>query len=197
MSINPKMITTALELTGYEIVENLGIVRGLVVRSRSIIGNFFGDIQSIFGGNITIYSELCEHARSDAYNDMVTHARLHGANAVIGFRYDATEIAPGLTEVLAYGTACVVRPLPQKAPSEPALAQSAPKGAAEVDNRVDLNRATEAQLLALPGVNPELAKVALAYRAEHGRFASLEDFTDLLGLDPHQVQKIATLMRVL
>jgi uncharacterized protein YbjQ (UPF0145 family) len=104
------MVTTALALPGYRIVRNLGVVRGITVRSRSIVGNFFGGLQSLFGGNITIYTNLCERARADTYELMCAHARQHGANAVIGMRYDATELMAGLTEVLCYGTAVVVEP---------------------------------------------------------------------------------------
>jgi uncharacterized protein YbjQ (UPF0145 family) len=102
------MVTTALSLPGYKIVRTLGVVRGLTVRSRSIIGNFFGGIQSIFGGNITIYTNLCEQAREETYKLMCQHADKHGANAIIAMRYDATELMAGLTEVLCYGTAVVV-----------------------------------------------------------------------------------------
>jgi len=102
------MVTTAFSLPGYRIVRNLGVVRGLTVRSRSIIGNFFGGIQSIFGGNITIYTNLCEQAREETYRLMCEHADKHGANAIIAMRYDATELMAGLTEVLCYGTAVVV-----------------------------------------------------------------------------------------
>jgi len=102
------MVTTAFSLPGYRIVRNLGVVRGLTVRSRSIIGNFFGGIQSIFGGNITIYTNLCEQARAETYRLMCEHAEKHGANAIIAMRYDATELMAGLTEVLCYGTAVVV-----------------------------------------------------------------------------------------
>ena len=109
--IQTNMVTTAFELPGYEVTQNLGIVRGIVVRSRSVVGNFFGSIQSIFGGNITIYSELCEHARSDAFEILLQHAGMTGANAIIGMRYDATEIMQGITEVLAYGTAVRVEVL--------------------------------------------------------------------------------------
>ena len=104
------MITTALELPGYRIVSNLGVVRGIVVRSRSVVGNFLGGIQSLFGGNITIYTQLCEQARAETFRDMVAHARQRQANAIIAVRYDATELMPGLTEVLCYGTAVVVEP---------------------------------------------------------------------------------------
>jgi uncharacterized protein YbjQ (UPF0145 family) len=102
------MVTTALTLPGYKIARTLGVVRGLTVRSRSIIGNFFGGIQSIFGGNITIYTNLCEQAREETYKLMCEHAEKHGANAIIAMRYDATELMAGLTEVLCYGTAVVV-----------------------------------------------------------------------------------------
>jgi uncharacterized protein YbjQ (UPF0145 family) len=90
------------------VVRNLGIVRGITVRSRSVVGNFLGGLQTLFGGNITIYTELCEQARMETYRDMLAHARLLGANAIIGVRYDATELMAGLTEVLCYGTAVVV-----------------------------------------------------------------------------------------
>jgi len=109
------MVTTALELPGYRVVRNLGVVRGITVRSRSIVGNFFGGLQSLFGGNITIYTNLCEQARSETYRLMCEHARQHGANAIIAMRYDATELMAGLTEVLCYGTAVVVEPLPHGA----------------------------------------------------------------------------------
>jgi uncharacterized protein YbjQ (UPF0145 family) len=104
------MVTTALTLPGYRIVSNRGVVRGIMVRSRSIVGNFLGGLQSLFGGNITIYTDLCEQARSDTYALMCDHARLLGANAIISMRYDATEVMAGLTEVLCYGTAVVVEP---------------------------------------------------------------------------------------
>ena len=109
--IDPRFVTTAFELPGYRIASNLGIVRGIVVRSRSAIGQFGASIQSIFGGNITIYTELCEKARLDAYAQMCQHAAAVGANAVISIRYDATEMMPGITEVLCYGTAVVVQNL--------------------------------------------------------------------------------------
>jgi len=99
------MITTALELPGHTIQKNFGIVRGITVRSRSVVGNFVGGIQSLFGGNISIYSDLCEHARTEAFDLMCKHADQLGANAIISVRYDATEVMPGLTEVLCYGTA--------------------------------------------------------------------------------------------
>lgn len=105
------MVTTALELPGYRVVRNLGVVRGITVRSRSIVGNFFGGLQSLFGGNITIYTNLCEQARAETYRLMCEHAQQHGANAIIAMRYDATELMAGLTEVLCYGTAVFVEPL--------------------------------------------------------------------------------------
>jgi uncharacterized protein YbjQ (UPF0145 family) len=104
------MVTTTLEIPGQKIVRNLGVVRGIVVRSRSIVGNIGAALQSLVGGNITLYSELCEKARDDAFKLMLQHAAEHGANAVIGMRYDANEVADGITEVLAYGTAVVVQP---------------------------------------------------------------------------------------
>ncbi|WP_374501077.1 YbjQ family protein [Pseudoxanthomonas sp.] len=108
--LNDAMVTTALELPGYRIRRNLGMVRGITVRSRSIVGNFLGGLQSLFGGNITIYTELCEQARDETYRDMLQHARQLGANAIIAVRYDATDVMAGLTEVLCYGTAVVVEP---------------------------------------------------------------------------------------
>ncbi len=108
------LITTALELPGYRIVKSLGVVRGLTVRSRSIVGNIAGGIQSLFGGNITIYTNLCERTRSETYQLMCQHARQLGANAIIAMRYDATEVMAGLTEVLCYGTAVVVEPLAER-----------------------------------------------------------------------------------
>ena len=107
--MDPRFVTTAFELPGYKVVGTLGIVRGIVVRSRSAIGQFGASIQSMFGGNITIYTDLCEKARRDAYNQMAEHATALGANGIIGVRYDATELMPGITEVLCYGTAVVVQ----------------------------------------------------------------------------------------
>ena len=104
-SIDGKFVTTALDLPGYRVSKNLGVVRGIVVRSRSIVGNIGAGLQTLFGGNITLYTELCEHARADAHRLMVEHAAQLGANAIIGVRYDANEITAGVTEVLAYGTA--------------------------------------------------------------------------------------------
>jgi uncharacterized protein YbjQ (UPF0145 family) len=104
-----RFITTTFDLPGYKIASTLGLVRGIVVRSRSVVGQFGAQLQTIFGGNITIYTDLCERARLDAYNQMAEHAAALGANAVIGVRYDATEMMPGITEVLCYGTAVVVQ----------------------------------------------------------------------------------------
>ncbi|MEO6875032.1 MAG: YbjQ family protein [Opitutaceae bacterium] len=102
--------TTAFSLTGFQITRELGTVRGIVVRSRSVIGNIGASIQTIFGGDITLYTELCEHARQDAFERMCQHASQLGANAIIGLRYDATELSAGVTEVLCYGTAVVATP---------------------------------------------------------------------------------------
>jgi uncharacterized protein YbjQ (UPF0145 family) len=104
---NP-MVTTALELPGYRIVRNLGVVRGLTVRSRSVVGNIGAGLQTLFGGNITILTSLCEKTRAEAFDLMVQHASEMGANAIIAARYDATEVMSGVSEVLAYGTAVVV-----------------------------------------------------------------------------------------
>jgi uncharacterized protein YbjQ (UPF0145 family) len=101
-------ITTGFELPGYKLSRNLGVVRGIVVRSRSIIGTVGAGIQSLFGGNITLWTEMCEHARQEAFDLMARHAEEVGANAVIGVRYDANEVSAGVTEVLSYGTAVVV-----------------------------------------------------------------------------------------
>lgn len=110
MPVRPDMVTTALELEQYRIVKNLGVVRGIVVRSRSIIGTIGAGLQTLVGGNITLLTELCENTRRDAFNLMVQHAGELGANAIICARYDATEVMQGATEVLAYGTAVVVEP---------------------------------------------------------------------------------------
>ncbi len=106
--MDASMVTTAFDFDGYHIVRNLGIVRGITVRSRSAIGTFAGSVQTIFGGNITVFTELCEKAREEAFELMVQHAGQVGANAVIGMRYDANDVMDGVTEVLAYGTAVVV-----------------------------------------------------------------------------------------
>ena len=104
------LVTTGLELNGYRIVRHYGVVRGIIVRSRSLIGNIGAAFQQLAGGNITLYTQLCEKARSDAYELMIQHAEQLGANALIGVRYDATEIATGVSEVLCYGTAVQVVP---------------------------------------------------------------------------------------
>lgn len=103
-----KNITTALELPGAKIVKNLGLVKGIIVRSRSIFGSIGGSLQTLVGGNITLFTQLCESTREDAYNLMIKHAEDLGANAIIAVRYDATEVMSGVTEVLCYGTAVVV-----------------------------------------------------------------------------------------
>jgi uncharacterized protein YbjQ (UPF0145 family) len=108
MSQTHPLTTTTFELPGYRITKSFGVVRGIMVRSRSVIGNVGASIQAIFGGNISLYTNLCERAREDTFNQMLTHAGELGANAVVGVRYDATEIAPGITEVLCYGTAVFV-----------------------------------------------------------------------------------------
>jgi uncharacterized protein YbjQ (UPF0145 family) len=107
------LVATTNDLAGHKIVRNLGVVRGIVVRSRSIVGNIGASIQSLFGGNITLYTSLCEQARADAYDLMIQHAQEMGANAILAMRYDANEIAAGITEVLAYGTAVVTSPTPE------------------------------------------------------------------------------------
>ena len=104
------MTTTAFEITGYRVVKTLGVVRGIIVRSRSIFGTIGAGLQTLVGGNITILTNLCEKTRQDALDQMTAHAHALGANAVIGLRYDATEIMQGVTEVLCYGTAVVVQP---------------------------------------------------------------------------------------
>ena len=106
--IDPRFITTALNLEGYRIVQHCGVVRGIVVRSRSAIGNFAAGIQTFFGGNISLYTELCEQARQEAFDLMRQHGFEAGGNAIVGMHYDANDVAPGVTEVLAYGTAVVV-----------------------------------------------------------------------------------------
>ena len=105
------MVTSGIELPGYRIVRNLGVVRGIVVRSRSIIGTLGVVLQTLVGGNITLLTNLCEKTREDAFALLLEHAGAHGANAVIGMRYDATEVMQGVTEVLAYGTAVQVERL--------------------------------------------------------------------------------------
>jgi uncharacterized protein YbjQ (UPF0145 family) len=105
------LVATTNDLSGYRIVAHLGLVRGITVRSRSVIGNIGGSIQSIFGGNLSIYTNLAETARKEAYDLLVAHAAEMGANAIIAMRYDANEIMEGITEVLAYGTAVKVEPV--------------------------------------------------------------------------------------
>lgn len=102
------LVSTAFDLPGMTVTRNLGVVRGIVVRSRNIFGTIGAQLQTLLGGNITLYTSLCERARNDAYELMIQHAEAQGANALIGVRYDATEVGPGITEVLAYGTAVVV-----------------------------------------------------------------------------------------
>ena len=109
--VDTSMVTSANEIPGYRIVKNFGIVRGIIVRSRSIVGNFAAALQTVVGGNITILTNLCEKTREDAFELMLEHAAQHGANAVVGMRYDATEVMQGVTEVLAYGTAVQVERL--------------------------------------------------------------------------------------
>ena len=109
--LDPAMVTTALDLPGFRIVRNLGVVRGIVVRSRSVFGTIGAGLQTIIGGNISILSTLCEKTRQDAFAMMMQHAAEHGANAIIAARYDANELMQGVTEVLAYGTAVVVSPV--------------------------------------------------------------------------------------
>ena len=105
--INHKMTSTTFDLAGYQISRSFGIVRGIIVRSRSLFGNIGAGFQTLFGGNITIYTSMCEQAREDAFNQMLGHAESMGGNAIIGVRYDATEIMSGVSEVLCYGTAVV------------------------------------------------------------------------------------------
>lgn len=106
--VDQHLITTSNSLEGYRIVKHFGIVRGITVRSRSVFGNIAGGFQTLFGGKISIYVELCEKTREEAYQLMLQHAQEHGANAVINMRYDANEVMNGVTEVLAYGTAVQV-----------------------------------------------------------------------------------------
>ena len=107
------LVATTNDLPGYRVTAHIGMVRGITVRSRSVIGSIGASIQTLFGGNISLYTELCERAREEAFEIMVQHGGQVGANAIIGMRYDANEIAQGVTEVLAYGTAVVVEPVPR------------------------------------------------------------------------------------
>ena len=106
--IQKQWVTTGLSFEGYRIKQYRGVVRGIVVRSRSLIGNIGAGLQTLFGGNITLYTQLCERAREEAFDLMRQHAAALGANAIVSMRYDANEVAPGVTEVLAYGTAVVI-----------------------------------------------------------------------------------------
>jgi uncharacterized protein YbjQ (UPF0145 family) len=108
VSVNATMVTTAFELPGYRVVKNLGLVRGITVRSRSIFGTLGASLQTIVGGNITLFEDMCEQTREQALDLMMEHAAQHGANAVVGVRYDANEVMQGVTEVIAYGTAVQV-----------------------------------------------------------------------------------------
>ena len=110
-SVSHQMVTTAFEVPNHRIVQNLGVVRGIVVRSRNIFATIGAGLQTIVGGNITVWTKLCEQTREDAFDIMIQHATEVGGNAVIGARYDTTELSQGVTEVLAYGTAVVVEPL--------------------------------------------------------------------------------------
>lgn len=110
-SVAHHMVTTAFELPGFRLVRNLGVVRGITVRSRSVFGTIGGSLQTLVGGNITLFTQLCEKARGEAFEIMIQHASEIGANAIIGARYDANEVMSGVTEVLAYGTAVVVEPV--------------------------------------------------------------------------------------
>jgi uncharacterized protein YbjQ (UPF0145 family) len=108
--MHPEMTTTTFTLDGYQVVRNLGVVRGITVRSRSILGTIGGSLQTILGGNISLFTELCERTRSEAFDLMLAHADELGANAVIGIRYEGSEVMQGVTEVLCYGTAVEVAP---------------------------------------------------------------------------------------
>ncbi|MGA7625593.1 MAG: YbjQ family protein [Candidatus Acidiferrales bacterium] len=108
VGVNLNMVTTGFDIPGYRVVKNFGLVRGVTVRSRSVLGTLGASLQTIVGGNITLFEEMCEKTREEALELMLEHASEHGANAVIGMRYDATEVMQGVTEVLAYGTAVQV-----------------------------------------------------------------------------------------
>ena len=108
--MDAEMVTTALELPGWRVVRNVGVARGIVVRSRSLVGNFAGGLQTLFGGNISVYTNLCEQTRTESYRMMCEHAEANGANAIIAMRYDANEILSGVTEVICYGAAVVAEP---------------------------------------------------------------------------------------
>ena len=106
--IDPSMVTTSIELEGYRVVINLGVVRGIIVRSRNLFGNIAGGFQTLFGGKISIYTQLCEKTREEAFQQMMQHGEQRGANAILNMRYDANQVIGSVTEVLAYGTAVVV-----------------------------------------------------------------------------------------
>ena len=110
-SVSHQMVTTAFEIPNYRIMQNLGVVRGIVVRSRNIFATIGASLQTVVGGNITVWTKMCEQTRSDAFEIMIQHATEVGANAVVGARYDTTELSTGVTEVLAYGTAVIVEPV--------------------------------------------------------------------------------------
>ncbi|HET6973147.1 MAG TPA: YbjQ family protein [Pyrinomonadaceae bacterium] len=109
-SVSHQMVTTAFELPNFRVLQNLGVVRGIVVRSRNVFATLGATLQTIVGGNITVWTTLCEQTRNDAFDIMIQHATEIGANAIIGARYDTTELSQGVTEVLAYGTAVIVEP---------------------------------------------------------------------------------------
>ncbi|MGI8655897.1 MAG: YbjQ family protein [Pyrinomonadaceae bacterium] len=109
-SVSHHMVTTAFELPNFRVTQNLGIVRGIVVRSRNVVANLGAALQTLVGGNITVWTRLCEQTRAEAFDLMIQHATELGANAIVGARYDATEVMQGATEVLAYGTAVIVEP---------------------------------------------------------------------------------------
>src|SRR4026208_2526507 len=109
-SVSHQMVTTAFELPNFRVVQNLGVVCGIVVRSRNVFATIGAGLQTLVGGNITVFTKLCEQTRSDAFDIMIQHAHEGGANAIIGARYDTTELAQGVTEVLAHGTAVIVEP---------------------------------------------------------------------------------------
>ncbi len=108
--MDAEMVTTALELPGWRIVRNIGVERGIVVRSRSLVGNFAAGLQTLFGGDISVYTNLCERTRTDSYRMMCDHAETNGANAIVAMRYDANEILSGVTEVICYGAAVFAEP---------------------------------------------------------------------------------------
>jgi uncharacterized protein YbjQ (UPF0145 family) len=110
-SVSHQMVTTAFDVPNYRVVQNLGVVRGIVVRSRNVFATIGATLQTIVGGNITVWTKMCEQTRNDAFDIMIQHATEIGANAIIGARYDTTELAQGVTEVLAYGTAVIVEPI--------------------------------------------------------------------------------------